>query len=301
MSNNTLMNGKICLVTGATSGIGEVTARTLAQMGARVIVVGRDPQRGAGTLQRIRAAAPNAQAEFMLADLSSQAQISQLAQEFKRKYSRLDVLVNNAGAWLTRYQESVDGIEMTFALNHLGYFLLANLLLDTLKTSAPARIINVSSYGHKTGRMNFEDLQFRQRYDGMQAYRQSKLANILFTCELARRLAGTGVTVNVLSPGLVATNFGLNNFGLNDGWLKSLLRRAYALVAISPEQGAQTGIYLATSPEVEGVTGRYYVEEKESRSSAASHDREAAQRLWQMSEAMTGLSASEKMMNGENQ
>lgn len=283
------LNGKVCLVTGATSGIGEVTARVLAQMGATVIAVGRDPQRGADTLQRIRSAASSAQVEFMLADLSSQAQIRQLAQEFKSKYSRLDVLVNNAGAWLTRHQESVDGIEMTFALNHLGYFLLANLLLDTLKTSAPARIVNVSSYGHKAGRMNFDDLQFRQRYDGMQAYRQSKLANILFTYELARRLAGTGITVNALNPGLVATNFGLNNFGLNDGWSKNLLRRAYALVAISPEQGAQTAIYLATSQDVEGVTGKYFVKEKEAQSSPASHDRAAAARLWQVSEALTGL------------
>src|SRR5574340_1243220 len=141
------MKDKVCLVTGATSGIGEVTACTLAHMGATVIAAGRDPQRGAATLNRIKEAAPNAQVEFMLADLSSQAQIRQLAQKFKRKYSRLDVLVNNAGAWLTRYQESVDGIEMTFALNHMGYFLLTNLLLDTLKASAPARIINVSSYG----------------------------------------------------------------------------------------------------------------------------------------------------------
>ncbi|MBU0512904.1 MAG: SDR family oxidoreductase [Chloroflexi bacterium] len=286
------MNGKICLVTGATSGIGEVTARALAQMGATVIAVGRDPQRGAATLDRIKKAAPNAQVEFMLADLSSQAQVRQLAQKFKRKYSRLDVLVNNAGAWITTRQRSVDGIEMTFALNHLGYFLLANLLLDTLKTSAPARIINVSSYGHEAGRMNFEDLQFRQRYNGMQAYRQSKLANILFTYELARRLAGTGVTVNVLNPGLVATNFGLNNFGLNDGWLKSLLRRAYALVAISPEQGAQTAIYLSASPEVEGVTGKYFVKEKAVPSSPESYDKEAVLQLWQVSAELTGLSLS---------
>ncbi len=283
------MEGKICIVTGATSGIGEVTASALAQMGAMVILVGRDPRRGAAALERIKRVAPNAQLEFMLADLSSQAQVRQLAQEFKGRHSRLDVLVNNAGAWLTRYRESVDGIEMTFALNHLGYFLLTNLLLDTLKTSAPARIINVSSYGHRAGRMNFDNPQFRQRYDGMQAYRQSKLANILFTYELARRLEGTGVTVNVLNPGLVATNFGLNNFGLNDGWLKSLLRRAYALVAISAEQGAQTAIYLAASPEVEGVTGKYFVKEKEAQSSPASHDRAAATCLWQLSETMTGL------------
>ncbi|HCC78536.1 MAG: short-chain dehydrogenase [Chloroflexi bacterium GWB2_49_20] len=286
---NSHMQGKVCLVTGATSGIGEVTARALAQMGATVIVVGRDAQRGAATLERIKKAAPTAQVEFMLADLSSQAQVRQLAQEFKLKYSRLDVLVNNAGAWLTRHQESVDRIEMTFALNHLGYFLLTNLLLETLKTSAPARIINVSSYGHEAGRMNFDDLQFQHRYNGMQAYRQSKLANILFTYELARQLTGTGVTVNVLNPGLVATNFGLNNFGLNNRWLKSLLRRVYALAAISPEQGAQTAIYLAVSPEVKSVTGKYFMKEKGAQSSPASYDIAAASRLWQLSQALTKI------------
>ncbi|OGO29040.1 MAG: short-chain dehydrogenase [Chloroflexi bacterium RBG_16_52_11] len=288
--SNQSMSGKICMVTGATSGIGEVTARTLAQMGATVIVVGRSPEKSAATVNQIKQQAGNSAVEVMLADLSSQKEVRQLVQQFKSRYQRLDVLVNNAGAWLTRYQESVDGIEMTFALNHLGYFLLTNLLLDTLKTSAPARIINVSSYGHKAGHMNFDNLQFRQRYDGMQAYRQSKLANVLFTYELARRLAGTGITVNVLDPGLVATNFGLNNFGLNnDGWLRSLLRHVYALAAISAEQGAQTSIYLAASPKVAGVTGKYFVRGKEAPSSPASHDQAAAMRLWQVSERLTKM------------
>lgn len=286
---DTHMDGKVCMVTGATSGMGEVTARKLAEMGARVIIVGRSPERGTATLQRILAATGNPSVELILADMSSQVQIRQLAQQFKRGYSRLDVLVNNAGAWLTRYQESVDGIEMTLALNHLGYFLLTNLLLDTLKVNTSSRIINVSSYGHARGRINFDDLQFRQKYNGMQAYRQSKLANILFTYELARRMAGTGVTVNVLDPGLVATNFGLNNLSPNNGWLKNLLRRAYTLVAISAEKGAQTAIYLATSQVVDGVTGKYFSRMKEVRSAPASYDRESAIRLWQVSKAMTGL------------
>ncbi len=279
------MNGKVCLVTGATSGIGEVTARTLAQMGATVIAVGRDPQRGAATLDRIKKVAPNAQVEFMLADLSSQAQIRQLAQEFKRKYSRLDVLVNNAGALFVRRHESVDGIEMTFALNHLGYFLLTNLLLDVLKNSASSRIVNVSALLHKYARLDFDDLQNQKRYAGWRAYRESKLANVLFTCEQARRLEGTGVTVNALHPGVIASNLGANNRGAR------LLRRLTNVlpIFISPEQGAQTIIYLATSPEVKDVTGKYFEKEKEAQSSPASHDRAAAKRLWQLSEILTGL------------
>lgn len=282
------------MVTGATSGMGEATARALAQMGATVILVGRDPQRGAATLDRIATAAPNAQVEFMLADLSEQAQIRQLAQEFKRKYSRLDVLVNNAGALFAKRQESADGIEMTFALNHLGYFLLTNLLLDTLKASAQAhtcaRVINISSFGHQKTQINFDDLQAQKRYDGLLVYRQSKLANLLFTYELARRLEGTGVTVNAVNPGLVATRFSMNNFGFIGDSLTNLFVRLYSLITLDAEQGAQTAIYLATSPEVEAVTGKYFVNKKAAPSSPASYDREAAKRLWQSSEAMTGLS-----------
>ncbi|MBI3763549.1 MAG: SDR family oxidoreductase [Chloroflexi bacterium] len=280
------MSGKICMVTGATSGIGEVTARTLAQMGATVIVVGRSPERGAATVERIKAATGNPSVEFMLADLSAQGQIRQLTQQFKSKHRPLDVLVNNAGGIFVRHRQSADGVEMTFALNHLGYFLLTSLLLDMLKASAPARIVNVASRAHqRVPGINFDDLQSRRGYNPMRAYGQSKLANLLFTYELARRLEGTGVTVNALHPGVVATDFWMAGF--DGGWLAPLVRRLARLVAISPEEGAQTVIYLAASPAVEGVTGRYYVEEKESRSSAASHDREAAQRLWQMSEAMT--------------
>ncbi len=285
-----LMNGKICMVTGATSGIGKVTARVLAQMGATVIVVSRNPGKCAATVDRIKQETGNSAVEFMVADLSSQKEIHQLVQRFKSQHQYLHVLVNNAGAWINKRQESVDGIEMTFALNHLGYFLLTNLLLDILKASAPARIINISSYGHARGMINFGDLQARQRYNGMQAYRQSKLANVLFTYELARQLEGTGVTVNAVNPGLVATNFGLNNLG--QGWLTGLLRRVYGLVAISAEQGAQTAIYLATSANVEGVTGKYFEKQKAVSSSQASYDEVAARRLWQISVEMTGLQLS---------
>jgi len=287
---DTLMNGKVCMVTGATSGMGEMTARRLAELGATVILVGRNRERGDETLRRIVAATGNTAVELMLADLSSQAQIRQLVQQFKSRYQHLHVLVNNAGAWITTRQESIDGIEMTFALNHLGYFLLTNLLLDTLKASAPARIINVSSYGHKQTQMNFDNLQAKQRYDGLQAYRQSKLANILFTYELARRLAGTGVTVNAVNPGLVATRFGFNNFGFIPAWIVNLLTRVYGLVGTNAEQGAQTSIYLATSSNVEGVTGKYFEKQTAVPSSEESYDPAVASRLWQVSIAMTGLS-----------
>ncbi len=287
---DTLMNGKVCMVTGATSGMGEMTARRLAELGATVILVGRNRERGDETLRRIVAATGNTSVELMLADLSSQAQIRQLVQQFKSRYQHLHVLVNNAGAWITTRQESIDGIEMTFALNHLGYFLLTNLLLDTLKASAPARIINVSSYGHKRTQMNFDNLQAKQGYDGLQAYRQSKLANILFTYELARRLAGMGVTVNAVNPGLVATRFGFNNFGFIPAWIVNLLTRVYGLVGTNAEQGAQTSIYLATSSNVEGVTGKYFEKQTAVPSSEESYDPAVASRLWQVSIAMTGLS-----------
>lgn len=283
------MNGKICMVTGATSGIGEVTARALAQRGATVIVVGRNPEKSATIVNQLKQRTGNPAVEFMLADLSSQKEIRQLVQQFKGQYQRLDVLVNNAGAWITRRQESVDGIEMTFALNHLGYFLLTNLLLDTLKASAPARIINVSSYGHKHAHMNFDDLQAKQRYNGLQVYRQSKLANVLFTYELARQLEGTGVTVNAVNPGLVATRFGFNNFGFISNGVTNLLIHLYGLVWTNAEQGAQTTIYLATSSEVEGITGKYFEKRKAVQSSPASYDEATARQLWQISAEMTGL------------
>lgn len=278
------MHGKVCIVTGAASGIGAVTAQALAQQGAAVILVDRDSEKGAITVNQIKQQTDNPAVEFMWTDLSAQKEIRQLVQQFRNCYQRLDVLVNNAGAIFPRRQETVDGIEMTFALNHLGYFLLTNLLLDTIKASAPARIINVSSRSHARAQINFDDLQSRLSYHGLRAYAQSKLAIVLFTYELARRLEGTGVTVNTLHPGVVATNFATNN-----GGVVGLLMRLFRLALISPEQGAQTSIYLATSPEVEGVTGKYFVKQKAVPSSPASYDTATASRLWQVSAAMTGL------------
>src|SRR5919197_1659473 len=251
------MQGKICLVTGATSGIGLVTARALAQQGATVVLVGRNPERTTATVGRIQQETGNPHVECLLADLSAQAQVPQLAEEFQRRFARLDVLLNNAGAFIARRSLSVDGIEMTLALNHLAYFLLTHLLLDTLKATPAARIVNVSSDAHRKAQFNFADPQGAQRYRGWHAYCQSKLANLLFTYELARRLADTGVTANAVHPGFVATSFGHNNRGLVGlfVWLAQF-------TALSPEQGAETLVYLATSLEVAGGSGACFVEKR---------------------------------------
>ena len=278
------MKDKICIVTGATSGIGLVTAQMLAQQGATVIAVGRNPEKGTAIVVRIQQETGNPAVEFMLADLSVQAQVRRFVQEFKRRYSRLDVLINNAGGFFMKRQLSTDGIELTFALNHLGVFLLTNLLLDTLKASAPSRIVNVSSDAHKKAQINFKDLGLERKYNGMQAYGQSKLAVVLFTYELARRLEGTQITVNALHPGFVATNIGQNN-----GGLMKLFAPLIKLVAMSPKEGAETSIYLASSPDVVGVTGKYFDKEKVVVSSPASYDETAARRLWELSAEMTGL------------
>jgi NAD(P)-dependent dehydrogenase (short-subunit alcohol dehydrogenase family) len=278
------MQGKVCLVTGATSGIGLVTAQALAQQGATVAVIARNPERGAAVVDRIAQETGNPAVELLVADLSVQAQIHHLAEEFRHRFARLDVLVNNAGALFTRRSLSADGIEMTLALNHLGYFLLTNLLLGTLQASAPARIVNVSSDAHRGARIDFTDLQGQRRYSGWRAYCQSKLANLLFTYELARRLEGTGVTANAMHPGFVATGFGRNNRGMF-----ALFIRVAQLIALRPEQGAETLIYLATALEVEGVSGKYFVKKRPVTSSRESYDQAAAQRLWQLSAEMTGL------------
>jgi NAD(P)-dependent dehydrogenase (short-subunit alcohol dehydrogenase family) len=278
------MQGKTVLITGATAGIGAVTARRLAAMGAAVAAVGRDPARTAALVEQIKGETPGARADGLLADLSSQAEVRRLAREVHDRYPRLDVLLNNAGAIFFGRQETADGIERTFALNHLGYFLLTGLLLDRLKASAPARVVNVASAAHRRGRIDFDDLQGRRRYSGWAAYSNSKLANLLFTYELARRLDGTGVTANAVHPGLVATRFGTNN-----GRLARVLRPVFDLFSLSAEEGARTLVYLASSPAVEGVTGKYFIKEREAESSPASHDREAAARLWRVSEELTGM------------
>ena len=210
------MKDKICMVTGATAGIGEVTALELARQGAVVVIVGRDPDRSEGTLSKIRGEIPNAKVHYLLADLSSFAQIRQLAEAFIMQFDRLDVLVNNAGGFFFKRQLSVDGIEMTFALNHLNYFLLTHVMMDALKKSVAPRVVNVASNAYKEHRLNFDDLQSVYRYNGLKSYGRSKLANILFSYELARRLKNTAITVNALHPGLVLTNIGNNS-----GWLIS--------------------------------------------------------------------------------
>lgn len=277
-------NGKVMMVTGATSGIGKETARVLASEGTTVVVLGRNLKKTIATVEEIQRGTDNPRVDYLLADLSSQAEIRRLVEEFKQSYDRLDVLVNNAGEFNLWRHESVDGIEMTFAVNHLGYFLLTNLLLDVIKESAPARIINVASGSHWGTSMDFDDLEGERRYRGGHAYGQSKLANVLFTYELASRLKGAGVTVNALHPGFVATNIGANL-----GWYVRLLKPLMNLFALSIEKGAQTCIYLATSPAVESVSGKYFVECEPVPSSPLSYDEETAKRLWQVSAEMTGL------------
>ena len=278
------MSGKVCLVTGATAGIGEVTARELAKQGATVVVAGRSLERCENTTRRIREQTSNPNVDFLAADLSSQRQIRRLAEDFRGRYQRLDVLVNNAGAFYMKRQESSDGIEMTFALDHLSYYLLTLLLLDLLEDSAPARIVNVSSGAHQGGQIRFDDLNGKQKFSGWGAYSQAKLANVLFTYELDRRLKGKGITANALHPGFVATQFAKNN-----GAIYRASMSVVHLFARTPEQGASTSIYLASSPEVEGVSGKYFVDQKPGRSSPASYDLATAEKLWQVSAEMVGL------------
>jgi NAD(P)-dependent dehydrogenase (short-subunit alcohol dehydrogenase family) len=279
------MDGKLVMVTGATGGIGYVTARELARMGARVIVVGRDPAKCDRVVGEIKAGTGNDGVSSLCADLSSLGEVRRLAAEFRAAHDRLDVLVNNAGAIFDQRRLSADGIEMTFALNHLSYFLLTDLLLDALRAAPAARIVNVASRAHMGARLDFDDLQCENRYSTRLAYQRSKLANVFFTYELAKRLGETPVTANALHPGLVATGFGGNN-----GPLFRFALRAYFKVfgAIDEEEGARTSIYLASAPEVARVTGRYFVEEKETPSSDVSHDEEAARRLWEISAEMVG-------------
>ncbi len=287
------LDGKICMVTGATSGIGLVTARRLAERGATTVLVGRDPERGEAALAAIRRSVPGAALDVLYADLSAQAGIRGLAEAFQSRYPRLDVLVNNAGGMFGGRQVSPDGIEMTFALNHLGYFQLTNLLLPALKAAPGARIVNVASRAHQGVNLHFDDLQHEKRYVGWLAYKRSKLANLLFTYELARRLAddngangdnGAGPTVNALHPGFVATNIGVRH-----GFIPGLLWRAVSLAAIDVERGAETSVYLASSPDVKELTGRYFVECQPRPSSTVSYDRDAARRLWEISARMTEL------------
>ena len=281
------MAGKICLITGATSGIGKVSATEIAQQGATTILVGRNPELGKKVQEELKRVTGNSAVDLFIADLSLQADVRKLAQAFHEKYNRLDVLLNNAGAVFDKRRETPEGIEMTFALNHLNYFLLTHLLLDTLKASAPSRIINVSSAAHMRGRINFTDLEGERKYNGWVSYAQSKLANILFTYELSRRLAGTQVTANTLHPGFIVSNFGMENGRIS----VFLIRLLQMLFAINVQEGAQTSVYLATSPEVAQTTGQYFVKKRPQASASASLDVEKAKRLWEISAKMTGIAA----------
>ncbi len=279
------MKGKTCIITGANSGLGKVTAIELARQQASVVMVCRDRNRGRTALKDVRKLSGSNTVDLLIADMSSQKSIRTLAKKIHSEYGRLDVLVNNAGTIFGSRQLSDDGIEMTIALNHLGYYLLTLLLLDLLKKSAPARIVNVASGAHYNASMNFNDLQFENSYSGWQAYCQSKLANVLFTYELARRLEGTGITVNCLHPGVVRTGFGRSGtfpFRLFFSLIKPFL--------ISDRKGADTQIYLACSPEVASVTGKYYDNRKEKQSSEESYNEAIAKKLWDVSLELTGIS-----------
>jgi len=276
------LSGKTCVVTGASSGIGKAAAAALATMGARVVLVCRDAGRGEAARVEIAQRAASDSVDLLVADLSSQAEVRRLAGEIRGRYERIDVLLNNAGAVNVRRTTTVDGIETTLAVNHLAYFLLTDELLGVLRESAPSRVVNVSSAAHVRARLDFDDLQGEGRYGGMRAYGQSKLANVLFTFELARRLAGTRVTANCLHPGVVATGFGHNTPGAFNVLLT--LIRPFLLDA---ERGAETSIYVAASPEVAGVTGEYFAKCRPARTSPVARDEAVAERLWQVSEELT--------------
>jgi NAD(P)-dependent dehydrogenase (short-subunit alcohol dehydrogenase family) len=275
------MQGKVCLVTGSSSGIGKVTARELARLGATVVMVCRNRAKGEAAQAEIKAATGNERVELILADLTSLADVRRAAAEFKERYTRLHVLIHNAGGVSSVRRVTPDGLEVTFVVNYLAPFLLTELLLDVLKASAPARIVNVSSAAHQGGKIDFDDLQGEKGYSMWRAYGQAKLALILFTYELARRLEGSGVTVNALHPGVIASDFGqgLGKF-FRVGW------KLAAPFMTSVERGAQTTLYLATSPEVEGISGKYFANRKEVRSSRRSYDQAVRQRLWQVSEEL---------------
>jgi NAD(P)-dependent dehydrogenase (short-subunit alcohol dehydrogenase family) len=283
MANNN-MQGEVCLVTGSSSGIGKVTARELARMGGSVVMVCRNRAKGEAAQAEIKEDSGNAQVDLIVADLSELSETRRAASEFKQKYSRLHVLVNNAGAINAERKVTTDGLEATFATNYLAPFLLTHLLLDVLKASAPARIVNVSSSGHTSGKIDFADLQGTQRYSFMKAYTQSKLAQLYFTYELASQLEGTGVTVNALHPGLVSSNFNSGTRGV----AHVIGAVIYFFRGISAEEGAQTTLYLAASPEVEGMSGKYFSDCKEMPSSRLSYDVAIRQRLWTVSEELIG-------------
>ncbi|MBI2060981.1 MAG: SDR family oxidoreductase [Nitrospirae bacterium] len=278
------MTGKTCIVTGANSGVGYFTALGLAKTGARVVMVCRSRERGGEALDTIRKETGSKSVELMIADFSSQTSIRTFAGEFVKRHPRLDVLINNAGIIAGPRVVTPEGLEYTFALNHIGYFLTTALLLPHLKKSAPARIINVASEGHRMGRIRFDDLQMERGYTAMKAYNQSKLANVLFTYELARRLEGTGISANCLHPGAVGSNFG----GTSVWWMRVGMKLGKPFL-LTPEKAARGPVYLATSSEVANVTGKYFWNKRVMPSSGRSHNNEDAGKLWEVSERLVGV------------
>jgi len=279
------MTGRTVLVTGGTSGIGKATAIGLAALGARLAITGRDRRRAEAAADDIRAATNNPNVVAFGADMSSQAEVRRLASEVLDACPQLHVLVNNVGGYWSGRHATVDGLERTFAVNHLAPFLFTELLLDRLKASAPARVVTVASGAQALGRIDFDDLQGKRDYSGETAYNQSKLASVMFTYELARRLEGTAVTANVLHPGVVNTGFGAEDPSL----VFKVLVPFFRPFMKSPQQGAATSIYLASSPDVVAVTGTYFAKGRPQRSNKASYDDEAATRLWQVSADLVGL------------
>lgn len=286
-----MMQGKTVLITGATNGIGEVAALELARAGAQVVIVSRSAQKCADTVKRIQQQTGNAAVSYIANDLSLMSGIRAAAETFRERHDRLDVLLNNAGGLFTKRQLTSEGLEMTFALNHMSYFLLTHLLLDTLKATAKqtgdVRVINVSSGAHYAARrIRFDDLTREKSYNAFGVYAESKLMNVLFTQELAHRLGGTGVSANALHPGFVRTGFGKNNKGFANA-IFSLIQ----VFALTPEQGAETSIYLASDETVRGVTGKYFTKKKPAAVNKLCQDITVQQQLWRVSEQIAGLPA----------
>jgi len=276
------LKSKVVCVTGATDGIGKVTALELARQGATVALVGRNAEKGQRVIEEIRSATGNDVLQFHRADLSLMSQVRNLAEELKSTYDHMDVLVNNAGAFFYRFRQTPEGFEQTFALNHLNYFLLTDCLLDLVRASGKGRIVNVSSEAHRGAKLDLENLNGEQHYSGWKAYQQSKLANILFTYHLHRRLDSNAVTVNCLHPGFVASKFGHNN----RGFVGLALRWSQKVGAISVADGAKTSVYLASSEEVDGVSGKYFDQCQPRESSPESYDQSLQEKLWEVSERM---------------
>jgi len=272
------MNGKVCLVTGATDGIGKISARVLAEKGAKVIIVGRNPEKSATVLAELKSSSGNENIDLLMADLAVMQEVRDLAEQVISHYDRLDILLNNAGGYFAKHELTSDGLERTFALNHMSYFLLTNKLMELLKSSAPARIVNVSSDAHYGVDMDFENLNGEQEYKAWKAYQKSKLANVLFTYELLKKVPAD-ITVNCLHPGFVATNFGHNN----GGFFGPVLKIAQRISAIDPEEGAKTSIFLCSAPEVKGVSGKYFYKCQPKTSSRESRNMDTGKRLWQIS------------------